>query len=281
MDSVDLASLVTPIGTDDPTRFTLDVIDGMQQGRGAWGGIATGAIVAAAQMVDPRPEMAVRNLTAQLVAPVLVGRVEIVVAELRRGSATNTLAARVLDSAGEVLAHGVVVLGAARRGDAMPDGAAWRTATPPAALATDPEAAPVIAIGPPLAPDFAVHLEWRPLCGLPYSGSPGETTEGWIRPRAPLSRVDASVVAALADAWWVAVMSRMDRPRPAATVGFTLDLPGDPTTLPIRADGQLEALFHRGRVVAAREGFVVETRELWSRAGELVSWNTQTVAVIR
>ena len=89
------------------------------------------------------------------------------------------------------------------------------------------------------------------------------------------------MVAALADAWWVSVMARMDRMRPAATVGFTLDLPGDPTALARDADGRLEALFHRGRIVAAREGFTVETRELWTAAGRLVTWNTQTVAVIK
>ena len=73
----------------------------------------------------------------------------------------------------------------------------------------------------------------------------------------------------------------MDRPRPAATVGFTLDRVADPATLSRDADGRLEALFHRGRTVAARDGFTVEVRELWTQAGDLVSWNTQTVAVIK
>jgi hypothetical protein len=76
-------------------------------------------------------------------------------------------------------------------------------------------------------------------------------------------------------------MVRLDRPRPAATVGFTLDLPGDPTTLPRTADGGIEALFHRGRVIGARDGYTVETRELWTADGALVSWNTQTVAIIK
>ena len=49
MDNLDLSALVRPTATDDPLRFTLDVPDGLQQGRGAWGGVATGAMVAAAQ----------------------------------------------------------------------------------------------------------------------------------------------------------------------------------------------------------------------------------------
>lgn len=280
MDSFDLAQLVRPTPTADPGRFTLDVPDGLQQGRGAWGGLATGAMVAAAQMVDPRPEMALRTMAAQLVAPLLVGRAHVEVEQLRRGSATTTLAARVRDAGGGLVAHGVVVLGSARRGERMPDGPDWRGVEPPPELVAGPEAVPVVAVGPPFAPDFTVHLEFRPTAGIPYGGSTSDLTCGWVRPLGPVSAVDASVVAALADAWWVAVMARLDRPRPAATVGFTLDLPGDPTALPRAADGGLQPLFHRGRIVAARDGYTVETRELWTTTGELVSWNTQTVAVI-
>ncbi len=281
MDSFDLSVLIHPTPTGDPRRFTLDVPDGLQQGRGAWGGVATGAMVAAAQLVDPRPEMAVRTLSAQLVAPVLIGRMHVVVEELRRGSATNTLAIRCVDDDGALLAHGVVVLGAPRKGDAMPDGPDWLAVVPPAELAAGPEVVPVVAVGPPLAPDFTVHLEMRPISGVPYQGADSDQTMGWVRPAGPIGRIDASVVTALADAWWVSVMARLDRPRPAATVGFTLDLPGDPSILQRDSDGRMEALFHRGRSVAAREGFTVEVRELWTQAGQLISWNTQTVAVIK
>ena len=281
MDSLDLSALVHPNATVDPLRFTLDVPDGLQQGRGAWGGIATGAMVAAAQQVDPRPEMAVRTLSAQLVAPVLVGQLHLRVEVLRTGSATQTLAVRCLDDDGGLLAHGVVVLGARRTGDAMPDGPRWLSVEAPAELAAGPESVPEAPVGPPLAPDFTVHLEMRPISGLPYQGADTDETMGWVRPRGPLARVDAAVVTALADAWWVAVMARMDRPRPAATLGFTLDFPGDPGDLPRDGMGGIEPLFHRGRTVAAREGFTIESRELWTRTGQLVTWNTQTVAVIK
>lgn len=281
MDGLDLSRLLRPTPTDDPQRFTLDVPDGLQQGRGAWGGVASGAMVAAAQLVDPRPEMAVRTLSAQLVAPVLVGRMHIAVEELRRGSATNTLSMRCQDDSGALLGHGVVVLGAARAGDAMPDGPEWLAVSPPSELSAGPEAVPEVPVGPPLAPDFTVHLEMRPISGLPYSGAAVDETVGWVRPRGPVERVDASVVTALADAWWVSAMARFDRPRPAATVGFTLDFPTDPTSLHRDAQGRMEALLHRGHGVAAREGFTTEVRELWTRTGQLVSWNTQTVVVIK
>jgi hypothetical protein len=281
LEPLDLAMLVRPTPTGEPGRFTLDVPDGLQQGRGAWGGVATGAMTAAAQMVDPRPEMSVLTLSAQLVAPVLVGRAHLEVEALRRGSATTTLAARMRDEQGGLLAHGVVVLGAARAGDGMPDGPDWQVPEPPPELAAGPQAVPIVPVGPPLAPDFTVHLELRPVSGLPYQGAASDLTTGWVRPHGPVSYVDASVVAALADAWWVAAMVRLDRPRPAATVGFTLDLPGDPAQVPRTPDGGIAALFHRGRIVGAREGYTVETRELWTADGTLVSWNTQTVAIIK
>jgi hypothetical protein len=281
VDVLDLADLITPTPAGAPHHFTLDVPDGLQQGRGAWGGLATGAMVSAAQQVDPRPEMAVRTLNAQLVAPVMVGRAHLEVEQLRRGSATNTLAVRMRDGEGALLAHGVVVLGAARRGEGMPDGPGWQSIVPPAELAAGPDCVPVAEVGPPLAPDFTVQLEFRPLIGIPYQGLETDVTTGWIRPKGPVSRLDAAVVAALADAWWIVVVVRLATIRPAATVGFGLELPLDPAALPRDGDGLLAPLFHRGRTIAAREGFTVETRELWTVDGRLVSWNTQTVAVIR
>ncbi len=238
-------------------------------------------MVAAAQLVDPRPQMAVRTMSAQLVAPVLVGRMHVAVEELRRGSATNTLEVRCHNEAGELLAHGVVVLGAARTGDGMPDGPGWLAVRPPAELAAGPDAVPEVRMGPPHAPDFTAHLEMRPITGIPYSGADSDETRGWIRPRGPVERVDAAVVTALADAWWVSVMARLDRPRPAATVGFSLDLPSDPSCLLRDAEGRMEALFHRGHSVTARDGFTIEVRELWTQTGQLLSWNTQTVVVIK
>jgi hypothetical protein len=280
MEGFDLSALVTAVPTSDPARFVLDVPDGLQQGRGAWGGVATGAIISAAEQVDARPGMAVRTLSAQLVAPVLVGRVDVVAEVLRRGSATTTIAVQVRDGGGGLLAHGVVVLGTPRRGDDMPDGPDWIGVAPPPELAAGPDAVPVVDIGPPLAPGFTVHLEMRPAVGVPFEGSTSDTI-GWVRPRAPLARVDAAVVSALADAWWASVMVRLDRVRPAATVGYALEVPLAPASLPRTADGRLVPLLHRGRVIAAREGFAVETRELWTVDGRLASWNTQTVAVIR
>lgn len=281
MNPLDIADVVRAAPVDGSGRFTLDVADGLQQGRGAWGGVATGAMVSAVRQVAPSAELAVRTMSAQLVAPLLVGRTDIGVEVLRRGAATVTAAVRLTDAAGGLVAHGVVVLGAPRAGEAIPDGEAWRTVDPPAALADGPDAVAVVALGPPLAPAFLRHLELRPIAGLPFTGGAGRTVTGWVRPLAPVSQLDAAVVVALADAWWGAIIARLDRPRPVGTLGFTVDLTTDPAQLPREPDGRLRPLFHRGQTLVAREGYAVEQRELWAENGRLVSWNTQTVAVIK
>ena len=276
----DLAELLRPVPTAAPGRFVLEVPDGLRQGKGAWGGIPTGAMVSAVQQVDPRPELAVRTMSAQLVAPLLPGPADIRVEVLREGRGTTTAAARITDADGSLIAHGVVVLGAARTGEDVPDGPAWQLAAPPAELAAGPDAVAVVPIGPPVAPEFLQQLELRPLSGYPFQGGDAAEAIGWVRP-ARACRPEAAVVVALADAWWVAVMARLERPRPVGTLGFSIDLPIDPTSLPTDHRGVLLPLFHRGRTIAAREGYTVESRELWTVDGRLASWNTQTVAIIK
>lgn len=285
---IDLFQLLHPqpqpgTGQGYEGTFELEVPDGLQQGRGAWGGVATGLMVAAAEFVGGVAGdggLGLRSISAQLVAPLLVGPASVQVAPIRVGSATAVISATVRGANADPVASGVVVLGKPRAGAGMPDGPGWRALEPPDALARPAAEAPVVQIGPPLAPEFTRHLEFRPILGLPYSGSQSLTTFGWVRPLAPVPEVDAALITALADAWWVAVMARMPVPRPAATVTFSLDLTSDPEVVRRESGGRMEPLLHRGRVVAARSGYVSESRELWTSRGELVSWNTQNVAVI-
>jgi hypothetical protein len=243
--------------------------------------VATGAMVSAVRQFEPNRELAVRTVSAQLIAPLLVGRADIAVEVLRQGAATTTAAVRVSGADGAVVAHGIVILGAARAGEAIPDGADWLSVQPPAEVAVGPDAVAVIPLGPPLAPAFLRQLELRPINGLPFAGGSEPDVTGWVRPLAPVAHLDAAVVVALADAWWVAIMPRLDRPRPVGTLAFTVDLTTDPEQLPTEPDGRLRPLFHRGRTLAAREGYTLEQRQLWTQDGTLVSWNTQTVAVIK
>ena len=276
----DLSELLRPTPADEPGRFTFEVPEGLQQGRGAWGGIPTGAMVSAVEQTELRPGLVVRTVSAQLIAPLPPGPARIDVEVLRQGVGTTTAAVRLRDAAENTVAHGVVVLGTARPGDDLPDGLAWQSQPVPVELAAGPDPVPVIPLGPPVAPHFLRQLEVRPLTGLPFEGADDQQSIGWVRP-VRASRVEAPVLVALADAWWVAVITKLRQARPVGTLAFAVDLLVDPATLPLDDDGQMLPLLHRGRTVAAREGYTVECRELWTVDGRLATWNTQTVAVIK
>jgi hypothetical protein len=263
--SLSLDTLLTPRRQGD--RFLLEVPDGWQQGRGAFGGVTLGAMARAATAIAPagRP---LRALDAQLLAPVLPGEIELRVTPLREGHAVSTLRveARQGGEAGEVVGHAVAVCAAGR--PTAPRGARLTPPAPPP-WRDDP---PLVMPAPP-APVFTRHLEYRSR-SYPFAGLAGRPVEGWVRPRASAARRDAGFIAALADAWWPVAVVEMTAPRPIATVTFGLQLFVDE----VAGDAPL---YHRAVTAAAVDGYVTEFRELWTEDGELVSLNQQVIAILR
>lgn len=253
----------TPVS---PGRFTAAVPDGWQQGRGAYGGLVTALLTRALEATTPgRP---LRSLTSELCGPVQPGEVTLEVEVLRAGNAVTTNAVR-LTQGGEVLAHGVGVLGLARAGTARqvglvaPERPDWRELE-------------VVPVQPPYGPVFARHFEYRPARYLPYSGNTEPRAEGWIRPPPVDGTRDAAWLAFCIDAWWPALYAVAEAPRPMATVAFTFQpfahLEGlDPA----------QPLFHRAQLAASDDGYCVELRELWGHDGRLLALNQQTFVIIK
>jgi len=272
----DLAAVTTPVPADpaDPAAgLTWDVPDTWQQGRGAWGGLVVAALARAALAAEPDPVRRLRSVSIQILAPVPAGRVRLDTTPLRIGTGMSTRSVR-LTRDGEVLAGGVVVLGAPRAPDLDTSGPLWRTPSRPDVPSYDD--VPVAALPPGVGPVFTQHLQLRPVSGWPASGASEVLT--WVKlldPPGEAAHDDAGVVA-LVDALWPALLLLLPGMRPVATVTFEAAVVSDPAGL-----DPAEPLLHRGRVVAARDGYVVETRELWSPAGDLVVTNVQTMAVIR
>jgi Thioesterase-like superfamily len=132
----------------------------------------------------------------------------------------------------------------------------------------------VFELGPPLAPEFTPHYEYRVLPPFPFGGAEARL-EGFVRARKAPPRIDAAHVIGLLDAWMPAYFGVLDAPRALSTVSFMAELIEDPASLPPEVP-----LRHRGAVRAASEGYVLEMRELW--AGDtLVALNQQTFAMIR
>lgn len=258
-----LASHVTPLET---LRYEAHIPDAWQQGRGAFGGLVLATLLRAMRHAEGDARRLPRSLSSDLCAPALVGPAVIEVTVLRRGRNLSNLDARMLQS-GEVVARASTVFSEARAvhldasPDAPPAAADWRAIEP----------APV---GPPFAPVFTQHFAFRNTGALPFAGHARAETEGFIAEKVAPEALDASAIVGLLDAWWPAVFATATEPRAAATTSFTAEFLVDPSTL-----SPHEPLRYRARAVAARDGFSVEFRELWS-GDTIVALNQQTFALL-
>lgn len=254
--------------------FTIDVPDAWQQGRGAFGGYVLAVLVRALRASENDADRSLRSLTAVLTGPVLPGPAQIAVQELRQGNAVSTRSVELRQpgegAASEILAHAVAVFGRSRVRDrervelTPPERKPWRET-------------PVIAIGPPMAPVFTQHCEFRPICGLPFSGQSGEVSvQGWVRFRSLGPRWEEADLIAAVDTYWPVMLAREHQPRPMATIAFTAQILAHPAELALDSP-----LYYRGLTLAAHDGYFVEQRELWTEAGQLVVLNQQTMAVVK
>ncbi|MBL9016180.1 MAG: thioesterase family protein [Myxococcales bacterium] len=247
---------------------SLEVPSGWAQGRGAYGGYVVATLIRAIEQAVADPVRKVRSVTAELPGPLVPGSAELSVQVLRAGHSVSTVRAQ-LAQGGEIKSHAVAVLAAARPGAGPlawqelvhPEVPSWKTLDPMPTLPT---------------PEFAQHFEYRVVEGIPGSGpSAPARAVGWIRPRAPGGPRDAAHIAAVVDAWWPATLVRLDRPRPMATIAYTLDIVAGLDGLDPEAP-----LLYRGTVPVLADGYFLETRELWGEDGRLVALNQQTFVLI-
>jgi hypothetical protein len=265
--SDDFTAVSTPARQPDG-RFLVDVPDGWQQGRGAYGGLVLAYLVRALEDVVGASERPLRSLTAEIFAPVLPGPGEVRVEVLRAGSGSSTAAARLVQN-GEPAAHAVGVFGRARAPDV-----AWAPPRPTLPPWAD---VPVARPAPGVTPPFVQHLELRPLGPVLFTGvSDATRTSGWVRFHQPGAARDAAYLVALADVWWPALMARFAAPRPAATVAFTLQVVGSLDGLDPAAP-----VFHEGEMPVFADGQGVELRTLRGVDGRLLTMNQQTITLIR
>lgn len=273
MPTVPLDRLLDAVRVDANT-FAFTVPDGWQQGRGAFGGLVVGAMVRAAIVTTNDVTRVVRSVTAELLGPVLPGVATLHVERLRQGSGVSAVRVRLLqavvsDGPLEEQACAVVVTAKAR-----PNTLTFAHREAPFAPVWDSN--DEVAVAPPLGPTFGQHFVFRPTSGMPFSSSPRAATQGFIQARAPIAAFDAAVVAAYADAWWPAVYTFIDTPRPMATITFALEFVADTALL----DPTLP-LLHEARSDHAQDGYSVEHRALWTTDGQLVAENQQVFAIIR
>lgn len=247
-------------------RYQLDVPTGWRQGRGAFGGFVVGALIAAIEQHVGDSTRQIRSVTAEIPGPVEHGIVDIDVDVLRAGKNVATVRAA-LAQHGEIRSHAVAVVAAARKADS------WNHLTRPAAPGWR-EVPPLdSSFGP--VPEFAQHVEYRVVEGMPLSGGPPRAL-GWVRLRDRSTLRNTAYIAAMADAWWPAAFASMTALRPMATITFTLDIVGGVAGLDPEAP-----LLYRATAPVCTDGYCLETRELWSEDGRLVALNHQTFVIIQ
>lgn len=274
---LDFEAVTRPVATATG-HYTLEVPDGWQQGRGAFGGLVVCALVRAIEHAAASPDRSLRTLMAALPGATGVGPAAIEVELLRVGSGQTTASARLLQG-GELMASATAVLARARGADAEA-----LTALAPPLLRPWTEVA-AIPSRPPF-PTFTRHLEYRSDGPFPLAG--GEAVaQGWVRfgrpfevgasaPGGPAAMSAGAWLSALIDAWWPASLARMRSMRPMATVGFSVQLAqGSPDLHPSTPVAFV------GRTLSQQEGWAIEARELWHPDGRLLALNQQTIAIIK
>ena len=267
-----------------PDRWSWEIPAGWRQGRGAWGGIViagathVGELVARALNDGAEPQV-VRSVNGVMVAPLIAGPAILATRVVRAGSSVVTVSVEISNvGADQPAAIASVVIGSPRATTHEVEGPLWREPAPA-------EVAAVLNAGVPdvpdadfgdLAPEFFGQLATKPLTGFPGQRDARAPTLGWLRLKDAPDRGDAAWLAALTDAWWTIAIVGTDGTRPVATTSFQADLIVNAADL-----DPTGYLLHVGRAQGARDGYVAETRELWTREGALAARNNQVVAIIK
>jgi len=228
--------------------------------RGPNGGYLAAMMLRALQMAagegrDPR------SLTLHYLAPPDTGPCEIAVTVERAGRTMSTLSARLTQS-GRLCVLALAVFARPRAG--LEIVAARMPPAPP------PDDATPIALG--AGPGFWNNYEVRRAYGAaPFSGSDDMRSGGWLRLRES-RQADAPFLAAVTDAWFPQIFTRLTAPIPAPTIDLTIHFRAHlPLVSAQPDDWYLLVVSTR----LATEGFFEEDAEVWSRDGRLLAQSRQ------
>jgi len=208
-----------------------------------------------------------RSLQTTFVAPVSAGTPVALRAEFLRAGRSATHARCDLVQDGKVACTTVAIFGAARPSRIVLD-------IPRPEVQADPESLPDMPCIPGITPEFLQHLQLRWGVGrLPYSGhdEPHSTIFARLRD-AGCNNEDALI--ALADSIPTPALSMLDKPAPATSINWMLELIGDPGLL----DRNGWSLIGTD-VRAGADGYLSQTSVLWGPGGHAFSVSHQSVAI--
>jgi acyl-CoA thioesterase len=248
-------------------RFGAAMSERWWVGRGPNGGYVAAVILRAIQ-ASAAAERAPRSLTVHFLRAPEAGPVEVEVTVEREGSRATFLSAR-MTQGGETRATALAVLSEnwAEDGFAelrMPD------AGEPGELRTpDPG-------NHSGAPRMLQNYRLRSALGEPAFSGGAPLNGAWIRTREP-HLLDAPLAATLLDTWYPAPFVKLDGPRPAPTIDYTVHFR---SPLPPAGATPEDAYLVAFRSGLARHGFFEEDGELWSADGTLLAQSRQLALLL-
>jgi acyl-CoA thioesterase len=208
-----------------------------------------------------------RSLQTTFVTPVTAGVPVALRAEFLRAGRSATHARCDLLQDGKVACATVAIFGAARPSRIVLD-------IPKPELQVDPESLPDMPQVPGITPEFLQHLQLRWGVGrLPYSGHDDPHSMIFARLRDAGCSAEDTLIA-LADSIPTPALSMLEKPAPATSINWMLELIGDPGLL----DRDGWSLIGTD-VRAGADGYLSQTSVLWGPGGHAFSVSHQSVAI--
>jgi acyl-CoA thioesterase len=255
---------VTRLG---PGSFRARIDPGWWIARGPNGGYVAAILLSALQQAVNDPERAPRSLTVHYAAPPSEGPVRIETRIERTGRSLTSISAR-MHQGDRVIALALAAFSKAR------EGKEWVRLSMPQVPA--PEKCGVVERNVPIHNRYDQRIA---IGDLPFSGGSTATTGGWIRLREPRT-ADALLVAAYTDSFPPAlfpVMADREDTGGLPTVDLTIHF-RSPLPLANAAIDDFALAVFRSRY--AKQGFVEEDGEVWSRDGQLLAQSRQLAVML-
>jgi acyl-CoA thioesterase len=236
--------------------------------RGPNGGYVAAILMQALLAEVADPDRHARSLTVHYLAPAVEGPAQLEVRSERAGRLVHYLSAR--------LSQGTRLIATAQAAFAVVSSAGPAFADP-----SFPAYPPAESIGPSEEPPGLVPMrqryEFRHITGAPWDG-PGTTAEtgGWIRLAEPRP-YDTAVVAALSDAWYPAIFTRLTERFGVPTIDLTVHVRSIQALQRMRPDDWMAVRF---RTTVADEGFLEEDGQLWAPDGTLIAHSRQLALLL-
>ncbi|MET0902390.1 MAG: thioesterase family protein [Acidimicrobiales bacterium] len=236
--------------------------------RGPNGGYVAAVLVQALTAEVADADRHLRSLTVHYLAPAREGAAEVTVQTERAGRTISFLDAR--------LQQGDRLIATARAAFAVQNSQSPAFADPTFPGYPPPETLEVRA-DPPGMIAMRERYQYHHVVGLPWEGPSDQAeTGGWIRLREPRP-YDAALVAALSDAWFPAIFTRLGTPMGVPTIDLTVHVRSVDALQRMRPEDSMAVRF---RTTMLAEGYLEEDGELWAPDGTLVAHSRQLGLVL-